>query len=117
MSIYSGGGLVAIGPVNASGVWTTTVLGVGDGTYVFSGTITDPAGNEGPSDSVTFIVDTVAPLAPVIAAPTSGEYLTTGTVSLQGTGEAGGVISIYSGGVVIATGVVSASGTWTLTLT
>ena len=65
--------------------------------------MTDPTGNEGPIDTVPFNVDTTPPVAPTIIAPTSGQLLATGTVTVSGTGEAGGTITIYSGGAPVAT--------------
>ena len=102
------------GTVNGCGVWTVVVTGVTDGVYTWTGTVTDGVGNECRVASVTFTVDTAAPVAPVISVPATGDHVATGNVTVSGTGEAGGTISIYSGGVVVVTGTVNASGTWTV---
>ena len=88
ISIYSGGVVIATGTVNASGIWTVVVSGVSDGIYTWTGTITDPAGNEGPIDTVTFTVDTTAPPAPGVIAPTQNQVFLTGNFVVNGTGEA-----------------------------
>ena len=85
ISIYSGGVVIGTGVESGGGNWTVVVNGVADGIYTWTGGLVDDAGNTSPSDSVTFTVDTVNPLAPVISVPATGDFLVTGNVTVSGT--------------------------------
>ena len=50
---------------------TLDLSNASDGTYTVSVTATDPAGNESAAGSVTWVLDTIAPPAPTVTAPTS----------------------------------------------
>ena len=113
-SIYSGGQLVVTGTIDSAGYWTGYLTGLADQQYTLTGDVTDGAGNVGStSTAISFTVDTTAPAAPQVNTPTNGSYSTTGNVQVTGTGEAGGTYSIYSGGTLIQTGTIDASGYWT----
>ena len=62
---------------------------VPDGPHTVSAVQTDPAGNVSPAASVGFSIDTAAPSAPVITAPTQGATVTGPDVTVTGTGGAG----------------------------
>ena len=105
--------------IDSAGYWTGYLTGAADQAYNYTGTVTDLAGNVGThaGTSISFTIDTTAPAAPQINAPTSGSYSTTGNVTISGTGEVGGTFRVYSGGVEVASGTVDASGYWTGYLT
>lgn len=92
-----GGGTVVV-PVDSNGHWSYTPNpALGDGVVV-TATVTDPAGNTGPSDSET--IDAAAPDAPMIA-PSNGTIITgtaepysTLTLTLPG----GGTVSLLVDG-------------------
>ncbi|WP_175985205.1 Ig-like domain-containing protein, partial [Burkholderia sp. BCC0506] len=109
-----------------SGAWTytpTTPLPVGT---VIGVTVTDAAGNTGPSASVTVTGDVTAPVAPTISGVTddvgsivgaivSGGSTDDTTPTLTGTAEAGSTISVYDGTTLLGTTTADASGNWTFT--
>ncbi|MBW9095049.1 hypothetical protein JNB62_15275 [Microbacterium jejuense] len=102
-----------------TGEWTftpTTPLDDGDHTVV--ATATDAAGNESPeSNEVTFTVDTAAPAAPVIDAPTDGDVVDTATPDISGTAEADSTVTVTIDGVDVGTTTASPTGEWTFTPT
>ena len=79
-------------PAPTSGSVNTGVVGV----YVLEYSYTDAQGNTGTAIRTVTVVDTTAPLTPVITVPTTGQILATGNVTVSGTGEVGGIVSIYS---------------------
>ncbi len=86
---------------NASGVWSRTVGSLTNGTYSYSATATDAAGNTGPAASLaTFTVDVTAPTAPTISdSAVSGGYVNAAQdvfrQALTGTAEAGSTVAVY----------------------
>jgi hypothetical protein len=70
-----------------------------DGVHTLYITATDSAGNVSPrSITRSFTVDTTAPAAPVIIAPTQGQN--TKSTLIQGTAESGSTVQIYLDGVL-----------------
>ena len=98
-----------------------------DGTYTPVITATDPAGNSTVSNGTTFIVDTMAPNAPMIATVNdnvaggvvgnlaNGSATNDTTPTLAGTAEAGSTVDIYDGVTKIATVTADGSGNWAYT--
>jgi hypothetical protein len=97
-------------PVDDQGNWSVaTPDGVDSGTITV--VATDPAGN--PSAPTTAPLDTAAPAAPVVTAPTTGEALGDPTPTVTGTGEAGATVTVTDGsGNVLCVSTVGANGTW-----
>jgi large repetitive protein len=95
----------------ASGTFSTT-LPFNDGAHTIEVTSMDAAGNLSGSAFVPFTVDTVAPPKPVILAPRTNDFVNTNPVVMSGTGEAGSVVRIFEGTVVIGSASVSGAGTW-----
>ncbi|KFA89289.1 Kelch repeat-containing protein, partial [Archangium violaceum] len=62
------------------------------------------------------LIDTVAPLAPVVTAPVNGSLLTTRTPTFSGTAEAGSTVTLEVDDSSVGTATASASGAWSLTL-
>lgn len=127
--IYENG--VAVGTVqaNASGDWSFTPgSALSNGSHTWTATATDTAGNVSvTSPGFTVIVDTIAPLAPVITqafdnigtvtGPLSNGQATDDTVpSLVGTSEPNATINIFEGSTLVGTTTADASGNWAVTL-
>ena len=107
VTVYDGS--TALGTANAAsdGTWSFTLGTLADGSHSLTATATDAANNaSGPSASLDFIVDTIAPGAP------GGLAYDANTGVLTGTAEAGSTVAIYDfGGLVGSVGVAS-DGTW-----
>jgi hypothetical protein len=89
-------------------------VGLADGARTATATATDGAGNTSAAASVSFTVDTTAPAAPVISAPSPAQ-LTSATPAVSGTAEALSAVSVYFDGSPVAscTAAAAASGQWT----
>nr|WP_231636184.1 Ig-like domain-containing protein [Novosphingobium sp. ST904] len=109
--------------VDASGNWTFSPSpALGEGTYSFTATATDAAGNTGAtSNAFAITVDTTPPSVPVITgivddvAPNTGTVANggvsnDGTPQLTGTASANTAVAIYDNGVVIGSTTSNASG-------
>ncbi|RYZ74391.1 MAG: hypothetical protein EOP09_00490, partial [Proteobacteria bacterium] len=94
---------------------------------IVSGTIKDVAGTDATltlaapaatgslGHSKGLVIDTAAPSAPVISAPTNNQFFISNLTSITGTCESGATVEVFSSGVSI--GSTTASGTnWTLNL-
>ena len=119
INIYDGATLIGTTTADGSGNWTfTPVTALTDGSHSLTATSTDAGGNvSAASPAVTFIADTVAPLAPAITSPTSGTNSNDNTPTLSGTAEANSIINIYDGATLIGTTTADGSGAWTFTPT
>ena len=128
ITIYDNGTQIGTTKVDANGNWSFTPAGnLANGSHTITTTATDAAGNtSAPSTAVTFIVDTVAPTAPVVVSVVDDVAPITGTLGngsstndprpqLTGTAEAGSTVTIYDNGIAIGTAVVAANGSWTFT--
>lgn len=62
----SGPSTVAVSQCNAAGVVVNLAPPAADGTYTVTVTATDLAGNASPPASATYLLDTVAPVAPIV---------------------------------------------------
>ncbi|MBD3942225.1 hypothetical protein IF188_11010 [Microbacterium sp. NEAU-LLC] len=102
-----------------TGAWTftpTTPLDEGDHTVV--ATATDEAGNVSPdSNEVAFTVNTAAPDAPVIEAPSDGAVVEDSTPDISGTAEPGSTVTVSIDGVDAGTTPADDTGAWTFTPT
>ncbi|WP_434386353.1 adventurous gliding motility protein AgmC [Melittangium boletus] len=103
---------------DASGNWTfTPAADLTQGSHAVKATSRDAAGNVSvDSNTNTFIIDTIAPTAPVVVAPANGSYATTPRPVITGTGEPGSTVTVYIDGVAQPDPVmVDASGNWSYT--
>ncbi len=121
-------GIIGTTTANGAGSWTfdysgTTVL---EGTYTFTATATDTAGNvSAPSASFTVVIDPSAPPAPRITAiaddtgPSGSDGITSDpTLILSGTAEANSVVTLTRIGVgIIGTAIANAAGAWSFDYT
>ncbi|MFP1632457.1 beta strand repeat-containing protein, partial [Zhengella sp. ZM62] len=94
----------------------------GDGSYDFTVSITDAAGNTTTSPATTITVDTTAPVAPVITGTTHdtlGDGINDATPTISGTGEAGATVTVTvndgSSDIATLTTVVDGTGNWSIT--
>ncbi|MCA1178232.1 Ig-like domain-containing protein [Pantoea rwandensis] len=127
VSIYDGNTLLGTVVVGADGNWSFTSPALAEGQHSFTTTVTDAAGNtSGSSDPITFIVDTVAPVAAaglVVSddvggtqgALTAGSTTDDNTPTISGTAEPGTYVSVYDGTTLLGTATVGADGTWSFT--
>ncbi|QVV61185.1 BapA/Bap/LapF family large adhesin [Leclercia sp. Colony189] len=130
VTIYDNG--VALGTVQASaaGEWSfTPATALGNGSHTFTASATDAAGNlSEASAGFTVIVDTVKPLAPVIAlaqddvgsitgALPSGQRTDDTLPVLTGTSEANARVQVFEGDILLGTATADASGNWSIALT
>ncbi|WP_413318264.1 Ig-like domain-containing protein, partial [Agrococcus sp. 1P02AA] len=112
------GAVVGTAVVDEDGAWsleTTEVLA--DGEHTVDATQTDAAGNVSVADSNTFVVDTVAPVAPVITGPVDGSTISDASPTVTGTGEPGATVEVSIDGAVVGTAVVDEDGAWSLETT
>lgn len=106
---------VAVSPnpiADGSGNWSYQTGTLAQGGHTLSVQAEDGASNLSPSTNLTFTVDSLAPLAPVLSSPAHGATLTTSTVSAAGTGEPGATLTVYEGAVAVGSTTVSPSGFW-----
>lgn len=89
---------------------------VANGSHTATVVAVDHAGNvSAPSSGLAFTIDTSAPAAPVITAPTSGSATNDTTPTFSGTGENGATVTVRDGnGNTLCTAVVS-GGQWSCT--
>ncbi|WP_194409760.1 Ig-like domain-containing protein [Microbacterium cremeum] len=102
---------------DGSGNWIfTPAAPLADGPHVVTATATDEAGNTGPEATpVNFVIDTVAPAAPVITSPTEGEVLSDSTPDITGTAEPDSTVTVIIDGVDAGTTTADGSGNWIFT--
>ncbi|WP_028473670.1 Ig-like domain-containing protein [Nocardioides alkalitolerans] len=109
------GTVVGTDVVGTDGTWSVTPgTPLGEGPHTVEATQTDPAGNTSPADAVDFTVDTTAPDAPVITAPTDGATLETSPPAVTGTGEAGATVTVTVDGRPVGSTQVGTDGRWSL---
>jgi ELWxxDGT repeat protein len=122
VSVFADGSPTAVctALVDASGNWTCTpAIALADGAHTVAASAKDPAGNTSPSTGRTFTLDTVAPAAPSISSPTSGQLLSTAMPRVAGRGEVGASVTVTfdQNASVTCTAVVDANGDWACTPT
>jgi len=96
----------------ANGLWSCVASTLPDGQIVLTATATDPAGNVSASSPPrTFVVDTQAPAAPAIAAPT--ENGRTGlSPMISGTAEPMATIVVNEGTALVCQTTATMTGAW-----
>ena len=100
----------------SAGTYAHTFDGVAGGEQTLTATMTYD-GAEVSTRSTTFVVDVVAPAAPVVTSPTAGTTITTRQVTLAGTAEPGSTVYVFEGdGDQYASTPVGADGTFTVVL-
>jgi uncharacterized protein (TIGR03382 family) len=81
---------------DSAGAWSCeSMIDFTDGTLEALAVTVDVAGNESlASAPFTFIIDTLAPISPVVVTPVAGGIVNTGTPLFSGTGELGSVVHV-----------------------
>ncbi|MDH5550008.1 MAG: Ig-like domain repeat protein, partial [Gemmatimonadota bacterium] len=88
VEVFDGVSSLGTTTANGAGAWALTTGTLADGAHSLTATATTAAGT-GPASAVrTFTVDTQAPAAPVITAPTNGSTTNDNTPTITGTAEA-----------------------------
>ena len=114
VTVFDGTTTTPLGSVkaNASGSWSYTTFALVDGAHSFTATATDAAGNTSKaSTALAVMVDTVAPVAPLIANDTINGN---NSVTLTGMAEGNSTVKVYDGATV-GSATANASGAWTFT--
>ncbi|WP_157535751.1 Ig-like domain-containing protein [Microbacterium sp. Root166] len=107
---------VGTAPADGSGAWSLTSPVLTEGSHSVHATSTDAAGNTSvDSNTNTFIVDSVAPAAPVLVTPANGSVTSDNTPDVTGTAEPLSTVTVRIDGVVAGTAPVDALGNWTIT--
>ncbi|MCE0489776.1 Ig-like domain-containing protein [Pantoea sp. Mb-10] len=123
VTIFDGTTLLGTVTVDELGAWSFTTGTLSQGAHVLSATVTDAAGNVSGTTSATIAVDTVAPaaVADLVLLNNNGSSPITiaangltndSTPRLNGTAEAGSVVSIYDGTTLLATVTAGSNGAW-----
>jgi hypothetical protein len=104
---------------NGSGDWNFLTATLAPGDHTFTATATDAAGNiSAASAAVAETIDTTAPAAPVISAITpdsgaTGDHITnTPVLTLSGTAEANGTVTVFDGIDQLGTAPANSNGDW-----
>jgi hypothetical protein len=115
VNVYLNGQLYDTTAADGSGRWTYTVRdALADGTYSFTATATDLAGNvSAASAALRVTVDSTAPSAPTLG----GVSRTTNTLGQQvlvigGRAQASSTVAVYSGSTLLGSTVADALGNW-----
>ena len=129
VTVYDTDGTTVLGTgVATGGAFTITTSVLGEGAHALTAKASDAAGNQSAaSTAFQVIIDTLAPVAPVIgsvtddAAPVTGLVANNGssndtTLTIGGTAEAGSTVTVYDtdGTTVLGTGVAT-GGAFTIT--
>ncbi|MFP4979238.1 S-layer homology domain-containing protein, partial [Paenibacillus sp. CN-4] len=118
VTIYVDGRPIGSVITSADGTWSLTPsVPLAEGEHelkIWAG----PAAGSGQTAEVSakFVVDTVAPAAPVITKPGDGTGSGTGNLSLEGTAEAGSSVTVYVNGQAAGTAFADMQGKWSLQL-
>lgn len=127
--LYDNGTLLAEIPADNSSSWRYTPdASLATGNHVITVIAVDAAGNASPvSDSVNFVVDTTAPQTPILTSVVddvtggvtgnlaNGQITNDNRPTLNGTAEAGSVVSIYDGNTLLGVTSANAGGAWSFT--
>ncbi|MDQ6989404.1 MAG: Ig-like domain-containing protein, partial [Mariprofundaceae bacterium] len=116
MTIYDAGVVLGSAAVNGLGNWSfvPAIPFVDAATVVLTAVATDIAGNVSPiSAALSFLVDTTAPIAPIVSTPIAGILAALPSIS-GSAAEVGSTITISHGAIVLGTATVNAGLTWTL---
>ncbi|MCD1124875.1 Ig-like domain-containing protein [Jinshanibacter sp. LJY008] len=129
VSVYSDGNLLGTAKVAADGSWSfTPSTPLPDGSYKFTTTVTDKAGNTGAAtpvvnitintESVTVSLDTLVDNVGDIVGKVTPNGVTDDTrPEITGTGKAGSIIKVYDGATLLGSTTVNADKSWSFTPT
>ncbi|EEJ6338117.1 BapA prefix-like domain-containing protein [Salmonella enterica] len=125
ITLFNGSSVLGVVTVDETGAWTLPVTSaLPDGVYTLTAIAADAAGNSnGVSNSFTFTVDTIPlqppvvneildDVTPVTGPLTDGAFTNDRTLTINGSGENGSIVTIYDNGAEIGTALVT-DGNWT----
>ena len=127
VNVYQGDTLLGTATVNENGIWRFETGTLDEGTYAFTVSVTDAAGNTSiEAEPYTITIDVTPPLAISDllvnddAGATTGPLLSGATTddntpTLSGTAELGSIVTVYDGATLLGTAVTTAEGTWSFT--
>ncbi|MGV7215573.1 Ig-like domain-containing protein [Bradyrhizobium sp. UFLA05-112] len=113
VQVFDAGTMIGTAVADANGAWSFATGTLMDGNHTFTGRAADAAGNvSASSGALNVMVDTRAPVAPVL---TSGTPAASNGMIVSGTAEAGSTVRLYEGATLLGTGVAAVSGAWSVT--
>jgi len=127
VSVSDNGNLLGTATVDNDGNWRFATPALAEGPHSLTTTVTDIAGNVGPASApLSFTVDTTPPAAASNLVVTddvggsqgalaSGDTTDDNTPTLSGQAEAGALVNVYEGNVLLGSAVADASGNWSVT--
>lgn len=113
VTVFVDGVSVCTATVSAQGTWScepTTPLA--DGTRSVQVNASNGGGTSPLSTPQPLVIDTLAPLTPVVVGPANGSSTTDTTPTLTGTGEPGSTVTLRIDGMPVGTTTVQANGTF-----
>lgn len=111
--VREGGAEVGRGEVVADGTWSVQVA-LADGPHDLAVEAEDAAGNVSPATDRAFVVDTVAPDAPLVVTPVDGAMCAHAQVWIEGTAEPDSLVTVYEGTTALGSVRAAADGRWSL---
>jgi len=125
ITLRDGATVIGTGLANGAGIWSIKSTTLGDGAHQINVLSTDAAGNvTAGAASLTVIIDTIAPAATPLPnltnASDTGRSIADNITSVtapafNGTGEAGGTVTLYSSGIARGSAKITAGGAWSIT--
>jgi hypothetical protein len=98
---------------DGSGNWACAATApLAQGAHSVTASVTDSGNNTQVSPPVAFTVDTVAPAAPTVTAPTNNGSTNDSTPTVSGTAEPGSTVRVTDNGNPVCTAVADAGGNW-----
>jgi Domain of unknown function (DUF4214)/Bacterial Ig-like domain len=115
VALFDGAKTIATGLAGADGNFIlASSLALADGLHNLTATATDAAGNVSVlSNAISFTVDTVAPISPVLSANVGSLTKVTQPI-ITGKTEAGSSVALFDGTKTIATGLAGSDGSFSL---
>ncbi|EDV1505652.1 BapA prefix-like domain-containing protein [Salmonella enterica subsp. salamae] len=128
ITLYENDTVIGTTTAQPDGAWSISISTLASGTHVITAVATDAAGNSSPnSTAFTLTVDTTAPQTPILTSVVddvaggvtgnlaNGQITNDNRPTLNGTAEAGSVVSIYDGNTLLGVTSVNAGGVWSFT--
>ncbi|WP_342165029.1 beta strand repeat-containing protein [Methylobacterium sp. SD21] len=112
VTVTENGQAIGTAIVQGDGTWSTKVALFGDGTHSLVATDTDQAGNTGTSTTVSYTLDTAAPVVTLTSAGGLTNQPNQTVTGKVGTQDAGTTVTLSDNGKAIGTAIVQSDGTW-----
>lgn len=116
LRVFDGGSLVGNMYVSYGGDWNLQIGPLSEGVHVLNATQDVEGAVSLPSNQVRYIVDTIAPVPPVITSPQDGSTQITLRPVISGTGEKKAVVTVFDNDLALGTATVDDRGQWSLNL-